>query len=91
LCVEPFVDAACNHNSACVLECVREACYDCPDTPSTVLCATQVQSAACAPYYEADVCVTTALNGAGAVCNPATYAQNYSAWFQAVGATYCGM
>jgi hypothetical protein len=50
-----------------------------------------VQSAACAPYYEADVCVTTALNGAGAVCNPATYAQNYSAWFQAVGATYCGM
>ncbi len=91
LCVEPFVDAACNHNSACVLECVREACYDCPDTPSTILCATQVQSAACAPYYEADVCVTTALNGAGAVCNPATYAQNYSAWFQAVGATYCGM
>lgn len=91
LCVEPFVDAACNHNSACVVECVNEACYICPDTPSAVLCAAQVQSGACAPYYQADVCVTTALNGAGAVCNPATYQQSFSAWFQAVGAKYCGM
>ena len=91
LCVEPFVDAACNHNSACVLECVEEACYDCPDTPSAVLCGTQVQSSACAAYFQADACVTAALNGAGAVCNPATYQGSYSAWFQAVGAHYCGM
>lgn len=91
LCVAPFVDAACNHNSACVLECAREACFACPDTPSTILCATQVQSGACAPYHQADVCVTTALNGAGAVCNPATYQQSFGAWLQGVGAKYCGM
>jgi hypothetical protein len=91
LCVQPFVSTACNHNSACVLECVEEACYSCPDTPSAILCGTQVQSGACAAYYEADACVTAALNGAGAVCNPATYKQSYSAWFQAVGATYCRM
>ncbi|MGA7119567.1 MAG: hypothetical protein WBY94_05675 [Polyangiaceae bacterium] len=90
LCVEPFLDAACNHNSACVLECVREACYNCPDTPSATLCGTQVQTGACAPYYQADVCVTAALNDAGAVCNPATYQQSYRYWFQAVGAKYCG-
>ena len=91
LCVQPFVGAACNHNSACVLECVAEACYTCPDTPSTVLCANQVQSGACATYFEADACVTAALDGAGAVCNPATYGLDYRAWFQAVGATYCQM
>ena len=91
LCVQPFVDAACNHNSACVIECVREACYNCPDTPSAILCGGQVQLGACMSYYQADVCVTTALNGAGAVCNPATYQQSYRDWFQAVGAEYCGM
>ncbi len=90
LCIEPFVDAACNHNSACVLECVREACYNCPDTPSAVLCAAQVQPGACAQYYQADECVTSALSDAGAVCNPATYQQRYEDWFQAVGGTYCG-
>jgi hypothetical protein len=89
LCIEPFVDAACNHNSACLLECVEEACYSCLDTPSAVLCATQVQSGACAPYYHDDGCVTDALNGAGAVCNPATYAGSYRAWFQAVAGLYC--
>lgn len=37
-CVAPFVGANCNHNSACIADCVAETCYGCPDTPSTTQC-----------------------------------------------------
>ena len=91
LCAQPFVDAACNHNSACLLDCVREACYECPDTPSTVLCGMQVLSGPCAAYAQDDTCLSGVLAGAGALCNPATYRQSFGAWLEAVGAKYCGM
>ena len=91
LCVAAFVDATCNHASACAYECVREACYSCPDTPSTILCADQVNVATCASYHQGDGCVTTALGGPGAVCNPATYQQRFGDWLKAVGGVFCGM
>ncbi|MGA7124062.1 MAG: hypothetical protein WBY94_28425 [Polyangiaceae bacterium] len=90
LCVAPFVDATCNHNSACIADCTAESCYNCPDSPSTTACETQVQTGTCATYVQADSCVTQALAGTGAVCNPATYQGNFGGWLQAVGAKYCG-
>jgi hypothetical protein len=89
-CVAPYIDAACNHNSACIADCVTESCYPCVDSSSTTACDTQVQTGTCAAYFQADQCVTQALAGAGAVCNPATYQNNFGAWLQAVGAQYCG-
>ncbi|HXN33009.1 MAG TPA: hypothetical protein VN894_14160, partial [Polyangiaceae bacterium] len=89
-CVAPFVDATCNHNSACIVDCVTQSCYACVDSASTAQCETQVQSGTCSAYFTADQCVTQALNGTGAVCNPATYQGNFGAWLQAVGAQYCG-
>ena len=90
-CVAPFVSATCNHNSACIADCVAESCYNCPDTPSTTQCETQAPSGTCSTFSPADQCVTTALAGPAAVCSPAMYQGNFGAWLQAVGATYCGM
>jgi hypothetical protein len=89
-CVAPFVDATCNHNSACVAECVWQSCLGCTDQESTEACEAQAATTPCAAYFQADPCVTQALAGPGAVCNPASYQQNFGAWLQAVGGAYCG-
>jgi hypothetical protein len=87
-CVAPYVSAACNHNSACVADCTREACAACDD--GTSQCETQAQTGACAAFTQADECITQALSGPAAVCNPTTYQGKFGAWLQAVGAKYCG-
>ncbi len=89
-CVAPYVDATCNHNSACIADCTAESCYGCPDSTTTSLCDVQVQSGTCSTYTQADQCVVTALAGPAAVCNPVTYQGNFGAWLQGVGAKYCG-
>ena len=90
-CVAPFVDATCNHNSACIADCTAESCFHCPDNASTSQCETQVQAATCAAYTQADQCVVQALAGAAAFCNPVTYQGHFGAWLQGVGAKYCGL
>ncbi len=89
-CVAPFVDATCNHNSACVAYCVWQSCVTCADAESNAACEAQAATTPCAPYFQADQCVTQALAGPAAVCNPAAYQQNFGAWLQAVGSAYCG-
>lgn len=89
-CVAPFVDATCNHNSACVAECVWQSCFNCTDLESTKACEAQGAITPCAAYFQADQCVTQALAGPAGVCNPASYQQNFGAWLQAVGSAYCG-
>ena len=89
-CVAPYVDATCNHNSACIVDCTAESCFGCADSATTLQCETQVQSGTCASYTQADACVATALAGTAAICNPVTYQGNFGAWLQAVGAKYCG-
>jgi hypothetical protein len=88
-CVVPYIDATCNHNSACIVDCVTQGCFACLDWPSTELCDAQVQASSCLSYFEADSCVTQALDGPGAVCNPSTYQESFGGWLQAVGAAYC--
>jgi hypothetical protein len=89
-CLAPFLDAACNHNGACIADCVTQSCFSCSDRTTTDQCETLAQSTTCASFFQADPCASTALAGAGAVCNPATYQGNFGAWLQAVGARYCG-
>jgi hypothetical protein len=89
-CVASYVDAACNHNSACIADCVTESCYDCVDSAATAACDTQVQTGTCSAYFQVDQCVSQAIAGAGAVCDPAAYQGNFGAWLQTVGARYCG-
>jgi hypothetical protein len=90
LCVEPYVDEACNDNSACLVDCLTQSCYFCVDEASTDQCETEAQTGSCLTYARADPCVTQALDGAAALCNPATYQNDFGAWLQAVGAKYCG-
>jgi hypothetical protein len=85
-CVAPYLDDACNHNSACILDCLAESCYACATEP----CEALARSGPCSTFNQADQCVTQALNGPAAVCNPATYQGDLGAWLQAVGAAYCG-
>lgn len=86
LCAAPFVDAACNHNSACLADCLAQACSGCL---SSAACETQAQSGTCAAFSATDQCITVALAGPAALCNPATYQGNFGAWLQAVGTQYC--
>lgn len=86
LCAAPFVDAACNHNSACLADCLAQACNGCL---SSTACETQAQSGTCAAFSATDQCITVALAGPAALCNPATYQGNFGAWVQAVGTQYC--
>ena len=86
LCAAPFVDAACNHNSACLADCLAQACNGCL---SSAACETQAQSGTCTAFSATDQCITVALAGPAALCNPATYQGNFGAWLQAVGTQYC--
>jgi hypothetical protein len=88
-CVAPFVDANCNHNSACVVDCVTSACNGCLDPSAVQMCESSVSTGTCQSYFQAADCVVTALGGGAAACNPATYMQNYGAWLQGVGGQYC--
>jgi hypothetical protein len=89
-CAAPYVNAVCNHASACLVDCAMESCYDCADQEASAACTTQVIAAGCSTYAQADACVTQALGGPAALCNPTTYQGNFGAWLQAVGAHYCG-
>jgi hypothetical protein len=89
-CVAPYVDATCNQNSACLVDCITDACFHCGGDPSlTAQCQTQARSGTCSTYIQADGCVTQALAGAAAICNPATYQGDLGAWLMAVAAAYC--
>ncbi|MGA7123745.1 MAG: hypothetical protein WBY94_26810 [Polyangiaceae bacterium] len=88
-CVAPFVDAACNHNSACIDDCTAESCFLCT-SDALSSCETQVQTGECAAFTQADECVAQALAGAAAFCSPAAYQGNFGAWLKGVGAKYCG-
>ena len=88
LCAAPFVDAACNHNSGCIVDCLTEACFGCYSEPDA--CEASAQAGTCATYFAADACVAQALAGPAAFCNPDTYHGNYGLWLQAVATSYCG-
>jgi hypothetical protein len=87
-CAAPYLDAACNHNSACIADCIAESCFNCIEDPTA--CEAQAPSGTCSAFAPTDQCFTAALAGPAAVCNPATYQGDFAAWLQAVSAKYCG-
>ncbi|MGD0674435.1 MAG: hypothetical protein ABSC94_03405 [Polyangiaceae bacterium] len=89
-CVAPYVSATCNHAGACLADCLDESCYGCIDVASMADCDTQSLAGMCSNYVQADACVTQALDGPAALCNPTTYQGNFGAWLQGVGNRYCG-
>ena len=89
-CAAPYVDATCNHNSACVEDCLTSTCFGCSDRATTDQCETAAETGTCAAYVQADDCAAQALTGVAALCNAATYQSNFAGWLQAVGAAYCG-
>jgi hypothetical protein len=89
-CAAAYVDGTCNRNAACMLDCTQQSCGGCFDPMSTAQCQSQVTAASgeCATF--STQCVTQALGGSAAFCDPATYQGNFGAWLQGVGAQYCG-
>jgi hypothetical protein len=89
-CVAPFADVACNHTTACVVDCTQEACAQCGDAAALAQCRSQVPGGVCAAYYEGAQCVANAFMGAGNFCAPAPGAGGFGNWLATVGQFYCG-
>jgi hypothetical protein len=87
-CSAPYLDVACNHESACLADCVAQSCDRCLDGESKDQCATQAKSGGCSAYTQSDACMGPVLNGAGSACNPAAY-PSFGEWLAAVAALYC--
>jgi hypothetical protein len=93
-CIAPWVTAVCNQSTACDYDCRTESCASCPDSATYDQCRTTVDGAngQCASYsLPAERCEAAAFAGAGAICDPSRYGNDYGAWLQAVGTRYCGM
>jgi hypothetical protein len=88
-CVAPFVGAACNHETACVVDCTDKSCATCVDPGAAAQCRAQVRTGGCAAYYQGAQCVGAALSGPAVFCDPSQYMGNLGRWLQGVGAHYC--
>jgi hypothetical protein len=88
-CAAPNLDAACDTSSGCLVDCLTQTCGRCADSDTTNQCIGQVSTGTCAAYVQADDCLTQALGGAAAFCNPDTYQGSFAAWFEVVATKYC--
>jgi hypothetical protein len=90
-CAAPYLDPTCGGQAQCYADCLDTSCMGCSTNAMQSQCLTSVASAACSTYTAGGTCLSAALAGSAAVCNPSTYQGSFGAWFAAVGATYCGM
>jgi hypothetical protein len=88
LCAAPFLDASCNEDTGCYIDCETKSCAACA-SGEVAPCKTDQQTANCATYSKGLTCVQAALGGSGAFCNPSSYV-SFGDWLAAVGASYCG-
>lgn len=88
-CVAPFVDASCNHDTACLVDCTDQSCAMCNGSAATSQCQNQVRSGQCSSYYQGAQCIGPAFFGPGSFCNPSQYQGNFGNWLQGVGKYYC--
>lgn len=89
-CAAPFVDATCNHDSACFTDCENQSCAKCP-AGGVAACQADVQNNQCASFVNDLDCVFNSVFGGGAAtfCNPQNY-PSFGGWLQGVGGHYCG-
>jgi len=90
-CAAPFVDAACNHVTACIVDCTDTACAKCGDPGALQQCQATVPNGVCSPYYQGAQCIQQAFFGPGAFCDPNQGTGLFGDWLQTVGANYCGL
>ena len=88
-CAASFVDAACNRNTGCAVDCQDTSCNQCAAASSTQ-CRNQVNGGAgqCNPFVQQTTCVLPQV-GPGDLCSPGTYI-NFGGWLRAVGDHFCG-
>ena len=90
-CIAPFVGSACDHTTACAMDCQSQSCAQCP-AAAQGQCVNDVRTGQCGTYFQQSQCIGQALFGAGSFCNPGNgaYQGNFGAWLEGVGAHYCG-
>lgn len=89
-CAAPFVSAACNHSTACAVDCVDTSCDGCPAVNEDT-CRSNVSGngGQCFNDVTQTTCIAGAL-GNNQLCSPLTYGGNFADWIRAVGAHFCG-
>ncbi|HEY1691774.1 MAG TPA: hypothetical protein VGG39_06415 [Polyangiaceae bacterium] len=89
-CAAPFVDAACNHITACLVDCTDKSCANCVDTGALQDCQVQVPQSVCASYYDGAACIDNSFFGSGSFCDPNQGTGLFGDWLVQVGGFYCG-
>ena len=87
LCAAPYLPASCNQATGCYTDCEKSTCSQCPAS-GLAACQAQLATGSCSALTQGLTCVAAAEAGAGAFCNPTSYA-NFGAWLQGVGGHYC--
>jgi hypothetical protein len=85
-CVAPFVDADCNHTTACLVDCGNKACAQCLDATTLQQCQADVTSSVCSTYFNGAECIENAFFGPGSFCEPEG---QFGDWLSVVGQNYC--
>ena len=88
-CAAPFVDATCDHITACLVDCTDQSCAKCSDSGALQACETQVPAGVCAPYYNGAQCIGQAFFGQGSFCDPNQGTGLFGDWLSSVGQFYC--
>jgi len=88
-CAAPFVDASCNHTTACLVDCTDKSCAQCVDSGALQDCQAAVPNSVCAVYYAGAQCIENAFVGPGSFCDPNQGSGLFGDWLQQVGQNYC--
>jgi hypothetical protein len=87
LCAAPFLPGSCNQATGCYTSCEAAVCSQCPASGLSA-CQAQTATGSCAAYTQGATCVSTAVGGPGAFCDPTAYS-DFGAWLKGVGGNYC--
>ena len=86
-CAVPFLGTACNHELACLVNCVDSTCAGCQGQAAISQCQSQAPTTECLTYEGGVTCVDQAIgSGPGSFCAPTG---DYGTWLQTVGTHYC--
>jgi hypothetical protein len=81
------LSTTCNHELACLVDCVGTTCAQCQSQSAQSQCQAQAPTAECSGFSSGATCAQTALtSGPGAFCAPTA---NFGTWLQTVGTHYC--
>jgi hypothetical protein len=85
-CTLPFLSSVCNHDVACLVNCVTTTCSQCMGQANITQCQDQGPTVQCSSFGSGVMCVQGAIGGMASFCAPTG---NYGTWLQTVGTHYC--